>query len=501
MNGYEAQALRLRILPQLRARIDAAPQDAYRVIREVAALLNIDPSTPYRWTKHKEEGMKTLGRPTGSTKFTLTEDLVALYYAVGSNAAMFRKRAIEMGLLDAASAPHVTTIRREIKNQIPHIDRVLVKAGQKGVRNDANVYLPIDTQYRTATFAIDHCELPVWVIPPFPYTNLRKAWFTGVMDVHTRVIMGFAISLQPNSSVIAAALMNAIAPHPEGLNPFQGMPSNLLTDNGKDFTSDHFMQVAVGIGATQTVHAPYSPHIKGRLERFHGTLRTRLQGAPGFAHGPETLDGKRMFIREDGYLHFSQMFKIVETIVEDYHNTVPSQTDLTPLQAWESDATPLRTVPNRAELAWMLMKGVDRKVSKNGIAMFGKYFSSPEISVRKGDKLEVRFIPHDHREIFLFEHGRYLGTAVDPDDWTDDEKLAYYEDRTRKTQEAKARVRKSKRRNRMVAHPVTGATAIPQVTVNRRPAKEITSDRPTKVSSQTEIIAFGDIDASYPEEA
>ena len=496
--ALDNRVLRNSVMPQLCRRIELEPELKWRHINDVAEFIGRSPTTVFRWCSDPSEQPKKLGRPVGS-KFRVTDELVSLYFKCGSNAAECHRQAIKKGLIAATNAPSKATIRREIKRQVPRIDRVLAKHGEKGVRNDALVYLPIDTQYRTATFSIDHCELPIYVSAPHPYKGLRKPSITPVMDLHTRVIMGFVISIQPNSSVATAAMLAAVAQHPDELNPFQGRPGNVLTDNGSDFLSDHFMGAMVALGATQTVHPPYHPHLKGRQERFHGTLRTHLQGLPGFADGPRTADNKPQFVRELGYLHFSQVYGLIESIIDEYHNTVPEGSDLSPRQAWESDATPLSTVANRAELSWMLMKHETRVVTKNGISVMGKYFTCREISTRKGDRIGVRWVPHDDREIYLFDDDRYFATAVDPFAMTNEEKLAYVIDRKERRTQAKARVRRALRPNRMIALPATAAGVDPVVVVSSR-LKEVATQRSGKVNPKTEIVAFGDLAQSYPEE-
>lgn len=491
----EAQLIRRRLVPPLLERISAEPGKKWALIKQTAESADVDPSTVSRWLTRSPEPRK-LGRPRGTVKVVLDDAQLELLYECGFNVQRFREQALKQAPL-GEELPAITTYRRAVRQQIPRVERVLAQHGDLGVRNDATVYLPMIAPYRTNTYQVDHCQLPLYVIPIWPETTPIKPWVTCVEDQSTRAIMGFVVSVQPNSTTCTAAMASAIAPAWDGKDPFQGIPENVLIDNGSDFISDHFKQSMNRIGTVVTPCVPYHPHVKGALERFHGTLRQRLRGKPGFADGPKTVDGNRQFVREDGWMDFKEVYGVIEEIVDTYNRTVNEGLGRTPLEAWDGDPTPLRVVADRAELAGLLMKAEQRKVTKNGVSMFGRYYICPEIATRKGDSVEVRYWPHDEREIYLFVDGVKIGTAINPISMTPGQQQEFVAERNRQLRAAKARVREVKRNRTRRFAPITEAGSDPDV-IGYGPAHDADELAVEARSNEDPELYDDDIDYSFP---
>jgi len=95
---------------------------------------------------------------------------------------------------------------------------------------------------------------------------------TGVDD-HSRYCVCARIVARATARPVVAALRHALGAH--------GVPSQILTDNGKVFTARFgtgpgpvlFDQTCTANGVTHILTAPYSPTTTGKVERFHRTLR------------------------------------------------------------------------------------------------------------------------------------------------------------------------------------------------------------------------------------
>jgi putative transposase len=82
---------------------------------------------------------------------------------------------------------------------------------------------------------------------------------------------------------------------------------------------------------------------------------------------------------------------------------------MTPLTRWLADATPVRVIPKH-ELRWLLLAGERRIIGRDGIHVAGLTFIAPELHGRVGQQVEVRYMPHDLREIEVFKDA-WLTTA------------------------------------------------------------------------------------------
>jgi hypothetical protein len=99
---------------------------------------------------------------------------------------------------------------------------------------------------------------------------------------------------------------------------------------------------------------------------------------------------------------------------------VNGTTGLTPLQAWAADPTPLDEVPE--EQLWLdfLVSKDQRKISKNGIRWEGIDWIGPELNDHVGERVEIRYLPHDRTFIEVFRNNEHLCTA-EPNELLSDE--------------------------------------------------------------------------------
>jgi transposase InsO family protein len=105
---------------------------------------------------------------------------------------------------------------------------------------------------------------------------------TGVDD-HSRYCVAATVVVLPTGRAVCLALATA-------LNPY-GIPDELLTDDGKQFTARFgrggevlFDRICRENGITHRLTRPNSPTTTGKVERSHQTLRRELLDE----HGPFT---------------------------------------------------------------------------------------------------------------------------------------------------------------------------------------------------------------------
>jgi hypothetical protein len=150
---------------------------------------------------------------------------------------------------------------------------------------------------------------------------------------------------------------------------------------------------------------------------------------------------------------FSHCF--AEWITE--YNTVRMHGELggqTPLARWCEDATPLREVPAEA-LRWMLMADVERTVNKDGVHFERVRFIAPELNGLVGDRVQVRYTPHDLRRIEIFRGDQWLCSAYPQDELTPEQRSAVLERRHADAAELGRRQRRASRRARARLAPIT----------------------------------------------
>lgn len=89
-----------------------------------------------------------------------------------------------------------------------------------------------------------------------------------------------------------------------------GVPSSIIRDQGRQFESELFHNLAKICGAKLPRTTPYHPQTNGKIERFHRTLKSAIK-AHNNIHWTETLPtillGLRAAIRSDASYSISQM--------------------------------------------------------------------------------------------------------------------------------------------------------------------------------------------------
>lgn len=116
---------------------------------------------------------------------------------------------------------------------------------------------------------------------------------TGIDD-HSRFCVIAQLVARATARPVCDALLEALSRH--------GVPSQILTDNGKVFTGKlankpatvAFDRICVNNGIRHLLTAPYSPTTTGKIERLHKTMRKELFTGRSFtsiAHAQAELDG------------------------------------------------------------------------------------------------------------------------------------------------------------------------------------------------------------------
>jgi len=105
-------------------------------------------------------------------------------------------------------------------------------------------------------------------VGPLEKTNRGNKYLVTAIDYCTGWPIAIAL---PSRSESAAVLMI------RNIIPDRALPSYIIFDNGSEFTSTAFTTLLARLNITHIKTAPYHPHTKGKVERFHQTLTKALR--------------------------------------------------------------------------------------------------------------------------------------------------------------------------------------------------------------------------------
>jgi putative transposase len=162
---------------------------------------------------------------------------------------------------------------------------------------------------------------------------------------------------------VLAALRQGLVIGPDR-GPFGGLPGCLRPDRGLEFAAAALRQAAFALGVTLLPAPPYAPHLKGKVERFGGTLTGELRVLPPAA-STVAADGHATPITLAGLA--AELADLVAAYNARSHQGLGG---LTPLARWQADPTPIRQV-DPAQVRWLLLGGETRTITKHGIRFGG----------------------------------------------------------------------------------------------------------------------------------
>lgn len=220
----------------------------------------------------------------------------------------------------------------------------------------------------------------------------RKSYLVTLLDDASRLITHSAFCLAETALEIEGVLKQAVLK--------RGRPVRLIVDNGAAYRAASLQGICARLGTQLIYCRPRAPQSKGKLERWHRTLRAQFLSEITLCEVP--LELHDLNARLWGYL---------EGI---YHRTAHEGLDgQTPLERYQQDLAHIRPLgPLAAQLDAIFQHRVERLVRKDGTVSYeGRFFEVPYALVGKMVQLTVD--PHGKRVSGLEdESGQLLGTAT-----------------------------------------------------------------------------------------
>jgi putative transposase len=239
-------------------------------------------------------------------------------------------------------------------------------------------------------------------------------------DIYSRRVM-ISVTKSPRTSAALLLIRRAIVTW--------GVPDEIRTDNGSDFTSRAFVRALASVGIRQDVSTPYSPEEKAIVERVIGTMQRDLMPLlPGFI-GHNVADRKQIEERKSFAARMGdtdQNCFCVDLDPEEFQTMLDewatnkfaerkhAALDMSPREKARSCLVPQRFISNERSLDMLLLPidGGWRTATKRGIEFQGDYYLAG--SILPGTRVFCRQHPDDYGKLVCYEDehgGAFLGLA------------------------------------------------------------------------------------------
>lgn len=273
---------------------------------------------------------------------------------------------------------------------------------------------------------IDHTLVDLIVVDEYSREALGRPWATFIIDVATRMVAGFYLTLDPPSTTsVALALTHAVLPKDEWLRqrdvagewPICGLPQTLHMDNAKEFHAQDLTRGCEEYGIAPQYRPVRTPHFGGHIERLIGTMMGAVHLLPGTTHSNPQDCGEYRSAEHAALTVRELETYLAHEIVGKYHNTVHAALLMPPNKAWETAVAatptrPLRLPKDPRQFVLDFLPSKTRRVLRDGIHLFNIVYFDRVLGtwLTSGSRdVEVRYDPRNIARVYIRDdEGRYF---------------------------------------------------------------------------------------------
>ena len=370
-------------------------------IEEHANKIGVHFTTLYRWLKkYKSTGTlagllpRPSGRKKGETRLDFqTEEVIQkviesyyLTHQKPSVQAVINKINIECKNKNI-TPPGKNTVRNRI-HKLSEYD-VLRKRGNKSLAR--TLYKPTPgkfvAEYPMQLIEIDHTPVDLILVDDQHRKPIGKPWITVAIDIYSRMIVGYYLSLNaPSVTSVAMCLSNTVLPKDELLLKLDidsnwdvwGFPETIHVDNGADFRADAIKHAGLLHGINIEFRPVGQSNFGGHIERVIGTLMNITHEIPGTTFSNIQQKGE-INPDKNASMTFSEFERFLVTfITKIYHKRLHEGIKMSPEQLWDigifGDEAPIGLPPKPSDPQSVLIDFLPyfkRTIQKNGINIEG----------------------------------------------------------------------------------------------------------------------------------
>lgn len=304
----------------------------------------------------------------------------------------------------------------------PAREVVAKREGRKAARER---YFPVvgslEAHWPLSLIQIDHTLVDVIVVDSETRAPIQRPWLTLAIDVCTRCVAGFHLSLAPPSATSVALCLSHAALSKESWLaerridadwPVRGIPERLHLDNAKEFRSEALKRGCEQYGIAIDYRPVRTPHYGGHIERLIGTMMGKVHLLPGTTFSD---------VREKGDLDPEKTAAMTLDEVERwlghaiagvYHRDLHRSLGITPLAAWKRGVSGDDTTLGRGEPTAVadprrflidFLPIARRRIRRDGVALHSIAYWADVLSTWIGhpEPMIVRYDPRDLSRIYL----------------------------------------------------------------------------------------------------
>ena len=328
-------------------------------------------------------------------------------------------------------APSYCTVKRRVRT----IDPMLAAARRHGSDHAMAIQAPslqgISTYRPLEMVQIDHALVDLIVVSPETRLPIGRPWITLAIDVHTRCVVGYYLSMEPpTQTCVALCLAHACLPKGDWMRrqelnldyPMFGRFEAVSWDNAKTFRAAGIEAQCERYGIRVHLRPVKKPHFGAYIERYIGNLMGKIHLLPGttFSNPQQRRDYNA---ERNAIMTLKELATwLAQEIVGVYHHSPHRGLDgMTPLEKWNASwskpdgsiGLPVMIANPRHFLLGLLPRAL-RAVTREGISMFGLRYWDPAVAqlINDGQRHFVHYHHGDLSKVFLHYQGDYIDVPL-----------------------------------------------------------------------------------------
>jgi transposase InsO family protein len=279
-------------------------------------------------------------------------------------------------------SPSISTIRRRIKKLCQYsvdLKRHGNEYAQKKHHFSRKRPEPAEALYLAE---IDSHRVDTEIVDQNGYVVGAIAWLVTIIDIKTRVIIGWELSLTPPCAEKSIrALISAVCMVP-GEEYQRGKMIYLLSDNGPEFKNKWFIAFIDKLGILQAFAPPKSPNARARGERFFKTFESWLHEQPGSTVSGVPYRCGNNLGKQKPFFTIEQLQRYFRDWLENVYHIIPHRSlKKPPKVAWEQ-AMKNRLAPEKftgEALNALCRKVVYSKITKGRVHFLCLSWTGPSL--------------------------------------------------------------------------------------------------------------------------
>ncbi len=399
------------------AELGCGPTHIYALLRRYLADARLTSLLPRR--RGPERGISLLDREVDA----LIREMIDAVYLTRQRPRIVhlveevRRRCIGEGLPIPSRKAIMARLRTRSAREI-----VAKREGPKAARDR---YLPavgsLEAHWPLSLIQIDHTLVDVIVVDSETRAPIQRPWLTLAIDVCTRCVVGFHLSLEPPSATSVALCLSHVALAKEswlaerGIDavwPVRGIPERLHLDNAKEFRSEALKRGCEQYGIAIDYRPVRTPHYGGHIERLIGTMMGKVHLLPGTTFSDVRAKGD-LNPDKTAAMTLDEVERwLGHAIAGVYHRDLHRGLGITPLAAWQrgiaGDGTTLgrgepMAVADPRRFLIDFLPIARRKVRRDGVALHAIGYWADVLSTWIGhpEPMIIRYDPRDLSRIYL----------------------------------------------------------------------------------------------------